>query len=59
MLVVMAVDARAAQVDVLKNWPLGKVFGTIAYTAEKFVELAERFRDDVQPDPPWMRVSQN
>lgn len=59
MIVVMAKTKIAAQTDVLTNWPTGKTIGTIAYEAGEFVALAERFRDDIHPDPPWMRVSPN
>lgn len=58
-IVLMAESYDAAVREVLTHWPKGETIGAIVHTAEEYAEQALQFRDDIQPDPPWKRVSLN
>lgn len=58
-IVLMAESYDAAVREVLMKWPQGETIGAIVHTAEEYAEQALQFRDDIQPDPPWKRVSLN
>jgi hypothetical protein len=58
-IVLMAESKDAAVREVLMNWPAGETIGAIVHTAQEYAAQALQFRDDIQPDPPWKRVSLN